>query len=155
MEATMLKEFRDFVMRGNVMDLAIAVLPCAAFGALITSLVNDIIMPLIGVLMGGVNFSSLTYQAGEAAIAYGKFIQAIINVLVIAFVLFLIIRSINRFKKKEPAPAAPATKERPKCSTSIPLKATRCLFCTSPISSSTQSGGSKGPAFIFSYGIPR
>jgi large conductance mechanosensitive channel len=129
----MLKEFRDFVMRGNVLDLAIAVILGAAFGAIITSLVNDILMPLIGILMGGVNFSSLTYQVGEAVIAYGKFIQAIINFLVIAFVLFLIIRSINRFRKKEPAPAAPTTKECPQCFTSIPLKATRCPNCTSQI----------------------
>ncbi len=129
----MLKEFRDFVMRGNVMDLAIAVILGAAFGAIITSLVNDILMPLIGILMGGVNFTELTYQVGNAVVAYGKFIQAIINFLVIAFVLFLIIRSINRFKKKEPAPAVPTTKECPQCFTSIPLKATRCPNCTSQL----------------------
>jgi len=129
----MLKEFRDFVMRGNVMDLAIAVILGAAFGAIITSLVNDILMPLIGILMGGVNFAELTYQVGNAVVAYGKFIQAIINFLVIAFVLFLIIRSINRFKKKEPAPAAPTTKECPQCATNIPLKATRCPNCTSQL----------------------
>ena len=131
----MLKEFRDFVMRGNVIDLAIAVILGAAFGAIITSLVNDILMPLIGIAMGGVNFSELTYQVGSAVVAYGKFIQAIINFLVIAFVLFLIIRSINRFKKKEPAPApaAPTTKECPQCATAIPLKATRCPNCTSQL----------------------
>jgi large conductance mechanosensitive channel len=131
----MLKEFRDFVMRGNVIDLAIAVILGAAFGAIITSLVNDILMPLIGILMGGVNFAELTYQVGNAVVYYGKFIQAIINFLVIAFVLFLIIRSINRFKKKEaaPAPAAPTTKECPQCFTAIPLKATRCPNCTSQL----------------------
>jgi large conductance mechanosensitive channel len=126
------KEFRDFVMRGNVLDLAIAVILGAAFGAIITSLVNDILMPLIGVAMGGVDFTSLTYQVGEAVIAYGKFIQAIINFLVIAFVLFLIIRSINRFRKIEPAPA-PTTKECPQCFTAIPIQATRCPNCTSQI----------------------
>jgi large conductance mechanosensitive channel len=129
----MLKEFRDFVMRGNVIDLAIAVILGAAFGAIITSLVNDILMPLIGIVLGGVDFTSLTYQVGDAVIAYGKFIQAIINFLVIAFVLFLIIRSVNRFKKKEPVPAAPDTKECPQCFTSIPLKATRCPNCTSQL----------------------
>jgi large conductance mechanosensitive channel len=128
----MLKEFRDFVMRGNVLDLAIAVILGAAFGAIITSLVNDILMPLIGVAMGGVDFTTLTYQVGDAVIAYGKFIQAIINFLVIAFVLFLIIRSINRFRKIEPAPA-PTTKECPQCFTTIPIKATRCPNCTSQI----------------------
>jgi large conductance mechanosensitive channel len=129
----MLKEFRDFVMRGNVLDLAIAVILGVAFGAIITSLVNDILMPLIGIAMGGVDFAALTYQVGEAVVYYGKFIQAIINFLIIAFVIFLLIRNINRFKKKEPAPvpAAPATKECPHCFTSIPIKATRCPNCTS------------------------
>jgi large conductance mechanosensitive channel len=129
----MLKEFRDFVMRGNVLDLAIAVILGAAFGAIITSLVNDILMPLIGILMGGVDFSSLTYTVGNAVVAYGKFIQAVINFLIIAFVLFLIIRSFNRFKKKEPAPAVPTTKECPHCFTAIPMKATRCPNCTSQL----------------------
>jgi large conductance mechanosensitive channel len=129
----MLREFRDFVMRGNVLDLAIAVILGAAFGAIITSMVNDILMPLIGIVMGGVDFTTLTYQVGDAVVAYGKFIQAIINFLIIAFTLFLIIRSINSFKKKEPAPAAPATKECPHCFTSIPLKATRCPNCTSEL----------------------
>ena len=131
----MLKEFRDFAMRGNVLDLAIAVILGVAFGAIITSLVNDILMPLIGIVMGGVDFTTLTYQVGGAVVAYGKFIQAIINFLVIAFVLFLIIRSINSVKKKEsaPVPAVPTTKECPQCFTSIPLKATRCPNCTSQL----------------------
>jgi large conductance mechanosensitive channel len=131
----MLKEFRDFVMRGNVLDLAIAVILGAAFGAIITSLVNDILMPLIGIAMGGVDFTTLTYQVGDAVVAYGKFIQAIINFLIIAFTLFLIIRSINRLKRKEPAPApaAPATKECLHCFTSIPIKAVRCPNCTSQL----------------------
>ena len=129
----MLKEFRDFVMRGNVLDLAIAVIIGGAFGAVISSLVNDILMPLIGIAMGGVDFTTLTYQVGDAVVAYGRFIQAIINFLIIAFVLFLIIRTFNRFKKKEPAPvpAAPATKECPQCFTAIPIKAKRCPNCTS------------------------
>jgi large conductance mechanosensitive channel len=108
----MIKEFRDFVLRGNVLDLAVAVVMGAAFGAIITSLVNDIIMPLVGVLLGGVDFSSLSVMVGDAVIAYGKFIQAIVNFLFIALALFFVIKSINSTQKrltkeKEAAPAAP------------------------------------------------
>jgi len=102
------KEFRAFILKGNVIDLAVAVVIGAAFGAIITSLVNDIIMPLIGVLMGGVDFSALAIQVGSATIAYGKFIQTVVNFLIIAFALFLVIRAVNKMQpKKEPAPAAP------------------------------------------------
>lgn len=121
----MLKEFRDFIMRGNVLDLAVAVVIGAAFGAVITSLVNDIIMPPIGYLLGGVSFTDLfivlgggdyaslqaAQDAGAAVIAYGKFIQAFINFLIIAFVIFLIIKSFNKMsslRKKQEAVAAPA-----------------------------------------------
>lgn len=121
----MLKEFRAFIMRGNVLDLAVAVIIGAAFGAVITSLVNDIIMPPIGYLLGGVSFTDLfivlgggsypslqaALDAGAAVIAYGKFIQALINFLIIAFVIFLIIKSFNKMaamRKKEEAAAAPA-----------------------------------------------
>ena len=104
----MWKEFKTFISRGNVIDLAVAVVLGAAFGAIITSFVNDIIMPFIGVLMGGVDFTSLSIQVGSATIAYGNFIQAIINFLVIALALFLIIHSINKLQKEEEAaPAAP------------------------------------------------
>lgn len=104
----MLKEFRDFVNRGNVIDLAVAVIIGGAFGAIITSLVNDIIMPLIGVIIGGVDFAALSIDVGEATILYGSFIQAIVNFLIIAFVLFLIVRSFNKLQKaEEEAPAAP------------------------------------------------
>lgn len=102
----MLAEFRKFIMKGNVIDLAVAVILGAAFTAIVTSLTQDIIMPLIGLLLGGIDFSSLAIQVGDAVVAYGKFIQAIINFLLVAFVLFLIIRSLNRAKKPE-APAAP------------------------------------------------
>ena len=129
----MLKEFRDFAVRGNVVDLAVAVIIGGAFGAIITSLVNDILMPLIGIAMGGVDFTTLTYQVGTAVIYYGKFIQAIINFLIIAFVLFLIIRAINRMKEPAPAPAAPTKKDCPHCFTSIPIQATRCPNCTSEL----------------------
>ncbi len=104
----MLKEFRDFINRGSVIDLAVAVIIGGAFGAIITSLVNDIIMPLIGVIIGGLDFAALSIQVGEAMIMYGSFIQAIVNFLIIAFVLFLIVRSFNALKRKqEEAPAPP------------------------------------------------
>ena len=128
----MLKEFRDFAMRGNVMDLAIAVIIGGAFGAIVTSLVNDILMPLIGLLLGGIDFSGLAFQVGNAVIKWGAFVQAIINFLIIAFVVFLIVRAINRLKGPAPAPA-PTTKECPRCFTNIPLKATRCPNCTSEL----------------------
>nr|NIV32019.1 large conductance mechanosensitive channel protein MscL [Anaerolineae bacterium] len=111
----MLKEFRDFVNRGNVVDLAVAVIIGGAFGAIITSLVDDIIMPLIGVIIGGVDFASLSITVGEASILYGSFIQAIVNFLIIAFVLFLIVRSFTKLQKEEeeapPAPPEPSAEE--------------------------------------------
>ncbi len=104
----MLKEFRDFINRGNVIDLAVAVIIGAAFTAIVNSLVNDIIMPIVGVILGGIDFTALAITVGTAKITYGNFIQAIINFLIIAFVVFLIVRSINNMtKKKEAAPAAP------------------------------------------------
>jgi len=104
----MLKEFRDFINRGSVIDLAVAVIIGGAFGAIITSLVNDIIMPLIGVIIGGIDFAALSIQVEDAMIMYGSFIQAIVNFLIIAFVLFLIVRSFNALKKEqEEAPAPP------------------------------------------------
>ena len=131
----MLKEFKDFVMRGNVLDLAVAVIIGGAFGKIVGSLVNDIIMPLIGVLMGGVSFADLSFTIGSAVVKYGAFIQTIIDFLVIAFVIFMIVRAANKMKKQEPAPApaAPTTKDCPKCFTTIPIKATRCPNCTSEL----------------------
>ena len=129
----MLKEFKEFVMRGNVIDLAVAVIIGVAFGAIVTSLVNDILMPLIGLVLGGIDFSALAFQVGDAVIKYGAFIQAVINFLIIAFVVFLIVRASNRLKGPAPAPAAPTTKECPRCFTMIPLKATRCPNCTSEL----------------------
>lgn len=129
----MLKEFREFAMRGNVMDLAIAVIIGGAFGMIVTSLVNDILMPLMGLVSGGIDFSSLVIPlGGEAELRWGAFVQAIINFLIIAFVIFLLVRAINRLKGP-PAPAAPTTKDCPHCYTAIPLKATRCPNCTSPL----------------------
>lgn len=104
----MIKEFKEFMLRGNVMDLAVAVIIGGAFTAIVTSLVNDIIMPIVGVILGGVDFTALAITVGDANITYGNFIQAIINFLIIALVLFLLIRSINNMsRKKEEAPAAP------------------------------------------------
>jgi large conductance mechanosensitive channel len=106
----MLKEFLAFLKRGNVMDLAVAVIIGVAFGAIVTSLVNDIVMPLIGVIIGGINFTGLVWQVGSAQVKYGNFLQAIVNFLIIAFVVFLVVRTVNRMKKKEeaPAPVVPA-----------------------------------------------
>src|SRR5687767_12740834 len=145
-EIAMWKEFREFVARGNVLDLAVGVIIGAAFGAIVTSLVNDIIMPPIGLAMGGVDFTNLfinlsggdydtlaaAQEAGAATINYGNFIQAIINFLIIAFVIFLIVRWANRVKS-QPEPAAPTTKPCPYCLSTIPLGATRCPNCTSQL----------------------
>jgi large conductance mechanosensitive channel len=109
----MLKEFRDFALKGNVIDLAVAVIIGIAFGAVVLSLVNDIIMPIVGVLLGGVDFASLSIQVGSATIAYGKFIQAIVNFVIIAFVLFLIVKAANRMRKPvaPPEPPGPSAEE--------------------------------------------
>ncbi len=101
----MLKEFRNFINRGNVVDLAVAVIIGGAFTAIITSLVNDILMPLIGLILGGLSFAGLAITVGDAVIAYGNFIQAVVNFLIVAFVVFLIVRSINKMKKPAPPPA--------------------------------------------------
>jgi len=127
----MLKEFREFAIRGNVMDLAVAVIIGAAFGKIVTALVDNILMPLIGLVLGGVDFSGLSTQIGGAVIEWGLFIQSIIDFIIIAFVIFLIVRAVNRLKRDEPA--TPTTKECPHCFTTIPLKAARCPNCTSQL----------------------
>jgi large conductance mechanosensitive channel len=128
----MLKEFRDFAMRGNVMDLAIAVIIGGAFGKIIASLVNDILMPLIGLLLGGLNFSELSATVNGVDITYGLFIQAIVDFIIVAFVIFMLVRTMNKLKK-QPVPADPTTKECPYCFTTVPIKATRCPHCTSQL----------------------
>jgi large conductance mechanosensitive channel len=128
----MLKEFRDFAMRGNVMDLAIAVIIGGAFGKIIASLVNDILMPLIGLLLGGLNFSELSATVNGVDITYGLFTQAIVDFIIVAFVIFILVRTMNKLKK-QPAPADPTTKECPYCFTTVPIKATRCPHCTSQL----------------------
>jgi len=143
----MLKEFRQFIMRGNVLDLAVAVIIGGAFGKIIASLVNDILMPLIGLLLGGISFADRfipldgsayatladAQAAGAATLNYGLFINAIVDFLIIAFVIFLLVRSVNRLTAKPAAPAAPTTKDCPHCLSTIPLKATRCPNCTSQL----------------------
>ena len=127
----MLKEFREFAIRGNVMDLAVAVIIGGAFGKIITSLVSDVLMPVIGLVMGGVNFSELSITVGAAVIKWGAFVQSIIDFIIIAFVIFMLVRAMNRMKREEPV--TPTTKECPHCFTTIPLKAARCPNCTSQL----------------------
>lgn len=104
----MLKEFRDFLNRGSVIDLAVAVVIGGAFGAIITSLVNDLIMPLIGIIIGGINFTGLILTVGTAELKYGNFLQALVNFLIIAFVVFQVVRAYNKLREKKPAPAPAA-----------------------------------------------
>jgi large conductance mechanosensitive channel len=144
----MLKEFKAFVLRGNVLDLAVAVIIGGAFGKIVTSLVNDVLMPPIGLIVGKVDFSSLylnlsgeTYanlaeaqKAGAAIIKYGLFINATIDFVIVAFVIFLVVRVANRLQiKKTEAPAAPTTKDCPFCLSVIPIKAIRCAHCTADL----------------------
>lgn len=144
----MLKEFKEFAMRGNVVDLAVGIIIGAAFGRIVTSIVNDIIMPPIGKLMGNVNFSDLFVSldpektrgiaslaqaraTGAAVIAYGQFINTIIDFVIVAFAIFLLIKGINSLKR--PAPVTPTTKPCSYCLLDVPLKATRCPHCTSEL----------------------
>jgi len=144
----MLKEFKEFAMRGNVLDMAVGIIIGAAFGKIVSSLVEDVLMPPIGLLLGKVDFSSLFINlsgqsypsleaakaAGAATLNYGIFINAIINFLIVAFAIFLLIKQVNRFTaKKEEAPAAPSTKDCPRCLSQIPIKASRCAHCTSDV----------------------
>lgn len=128
----MLKEFKEFIVRGNVLDMAVGVIIGGAFGKIVGSLVNDILMPLIGLLMGGVNFSELAITVGAAQVKWGLFTQTIIDFLIIAFIIFLIVKSANKVKKAPP-PADPTTKECPHCISTISIKATRCPNCTSEL----------------------
>ena len=144
----MLKEFKEFAMRGNVLDMAVGIIIGAAFGRIITSLVNDIIMPPIGLLLGRVSFSSLylnlsgqafasladAQAAGAPTINYGLFLNAILDFVVVAFVIFLLLRQVNRMTRKpEPAPAAPTTRDCPYCCSTIAIQASRCPHCTSQL----------------------
>jgi len=137
----MLKEFKEFAMRGNVLDMAVGIIIGAAFGKIVSSFVKDVIMPPIGLLLGNVDFSALAITLKEKSAAseavtlnYGVFINTILDFVIVAFVIFMMIKQMNRFKRKEEAPVVePTTKECPRCFSAIPIKATRCPNCTSDI----------------------
>ena len=143
----MLKEFKEFAMRGNVVDMAVGIIIGAAFGTIVKSLVDDVIMPPIGLLLGSVDFSNLfitlkegaaagpyltlaaAKEAGAVTLSYGAFINTIISFVIVAFSVFLVIKGMNKMKREE-APAEPMTKECPYCLSVIPVKATKCAHCT-------------------------
>lgn len=128
----MLKEFKEFAMKGNVVDLAIGVIIGGAFGKIVTSLVNDIIMPLVGLLLGGVDYTKWVLPLGDATLNYGIFIGTVLDFLIISFSIFIVIRQLNKFKKKEVVvEAAPTKKTCIYCKTEIPIEAVRCPHCTS------------------------
>ncbi len=148
----MIKEFKEFAMRGNVVDMAVGIIIGAAFGTIVKSLVSDVIMPPIGLALGGVDFANLfvvlregavagpyasladAQAAGAVTINYGAFINTIISFLIVALAVFVLIRGINRLKRAEEAPAAePTTKQCPHCLSVIPIEATRCAHCTSDL----------------------
>lgn len=147
-----MKEFKEFAVRGNVIDMAVGIIIGGAFGTIVQSLVKDVIMPPIGLLLGGVDFSDLfltlkegavagpyltlasAQQAGAVTISYGVFLNAVISFLIVAFAVFLLIRGVNRLKREDKQPVAePVAKECLFCCSSIPIKATRCPCCTSPL----------------------
>lgn len=149
----MFKEFREFAMRGNVVDMAVGIIIGAAFGAIVKSLVDDVIMPPIGLLLGNVDFANLyvvlkegaevaapyasladAKTAGAVTLNYGVFINAVVSFTIVAFAVFMLVRTMNRLRaKEETAPAEPTTKDCPHCCSAIPLKATRCPHCTSEL----------------------
>jgi len=138
---SMIKEFKKFAMRGNVLDMAVGIIIGAAFGGIIASLVKDVIMPPVGLLLGGIDFSSFAIVLKEAQgetpavlLGYGVFLNTIVNFLIVAFAVFMLIRGFNKLQKKEEAaPAAPTTKECPECMMTIPINAKRCGHCTATI----------------------
>jgi len=146
----MLKEFKEFAMRGNVLDMAIGIILGTAFGKIVSSMVQDVLMPPIGLLLGKVDFSSLfinlsgqpvdsldaAQKAGLATLRYGMFVNNLINFIIVAWVIFLFVKGINQLLRKpepKPSPAAPTSKDCPYCLSAIPLKATRCAHCTSEV----------------------
>jgi large conductance mechanosensitive channel len=148
----MFKEFKEFAMRGNVLDMAVGIVIGAAFGVIVKSLVSDIIMPPVGLILGDVDFADLfilvkegaapgpyatvaaAREAGAVTVNYGVFLNAVISFAIVAFALFIVIRGMNRLKRRQEAPPAePVTKECPRCLSTIPIKATRCAFCTTEL----------------------
>lgn len=149
----MLREFKAFVMRGNVVDMAVGVIIGVAFGKIVSSLVSDVLMPPVGLVLGGMDFSTLFINlsgqpyatvkdakaAGAPVIAYGVFLNTVINFVIVALVIFLLVRQVNRMTRPRETPAAaPTTKECPYCVSTIPLKATRCAHCTSELAPATR-----------------
>ncbi len=142
----MLKEFKEFAMKGNVVDMAIGVIIGGAFGKIVSSLVSDVLMPPIGKLLGGVDFTGLFLNlsgvpqpsliaakaAGVPTLNYGVFLQSVFDFIIVAFVIFLLVKQMNRMKKPEPL-AAPTTKDCPQCLSTIPIKASKCAHCTSNV----------------------
>jgi large conductance mechanosensitive channel len=150
----MLKEFKEFAMKGNVLDMAIGIIIGAAFGKIVTSFVNDVLMPPIGLLMGKMDFSNLFINlsgkqfasvaeakaAGAATLNYGLFLNTVLDFLIVAFAIFLLIRQVNRLRAKPAdAPAVPTTKECPFCASTIAIKATRCPQCTSDLQAAAEA----------------
>lgn len=150
----MWQEFREFIARGNVIDLAVGVIIGAAFGKIVTTLVEGVLMPPIGLLLGGVDFSSLfqvldtsngmpasladAKAKGIPVIAYGQLINDVISFLIVAFAVFLLVKQVNRIKRSAGPPAAPATKDCPFCASPIPIRATRCAHCTSELAAGSR-----------------
>ncbi len=151
----MLKEFKEFAMRGNVIDMAVGIIIGAAFGGIVNSLVSDVIMPPIGFILGNIDFSNFflvlkegkvagpytsvaaAKAAGAVSLNYGVFVNTIVSFLIVAFSVFLLVRSVNKLRRKgEAPPVAPTNKECAYCFTSIPMKATRCPHCTSELKGS-------------------
>jgi large conductance mechanosensitive channel len=129
----MLKEFQEFAVKGNAIDMAVGIVIGAAFGKIVTSLVNDVIMPPIGLLLGRMDFSGLVVQLNEkTAVKYGMFINTVLYFVIVAFAIFLVVKQINRLKKTPP-PADPTTKECPQCCSMIPIKALRFPHCTAEL----------------------
>ncbi len=143
----MLKEFREFAVRGNVIDMAVGIIIGVAFGKIVSSLVNDVIMPPIGVALGNVDFAGLfvnlsgthyatlaeAQAAGAPTINYGLFVNAVVDFVIVAFVIFFLVRQVNRLKRKPEEAVAPVTATCPYCLSTVPLKATRCAHCTSEL----------------------
>jgi large conductance mechanosensitive channel len=153
----MLKEFKDFAFKGNMLDLAVGVIIGGAFGKVITSIVNDLVMPMVGLLVGKVNFNNLFiplngkhYETLAEAVAneapvfkYGQFLSTFLDFLIVAFVIFMVVRQIGKFRKKEaPVEKATTTKACPHCLSDIPAQASRCKFCTSELSAGGKVSGS-------------
>jgi large conductance mechanosensitive channel len=147
----MWKEFKEFALRGNVVDMAVGIIIGAAFGTIVKSLVDDVLMPPVGLLLGDMDFANFfvllkagspggpyasladAQAAGAVTVNYGVFINAVISFLVVALVIFFLVRMMNRMRREEKAPAEPTTKECPFCLSAIPMKASRCAFCTSEL----------------------